>query len=641
LADAHEVPLSPAPVVILPNIKIVGEDEPPFPRKEPEETFVFDPTKIYQQFAGTPAPLPPAPEPPSTVTTLSPSQASNAPIPVVGGEGPAPGSAQASPDKKPALHNNRHNNDRRSQHPHNNHGKFQQPQPHSHNNKQRPPSQHQPQPHQQQYQQGQGKRDKFRNKNDKPQQRQQGRQWGNVTLGESVDERDLSLGNAYDYEALNQAGALSGLIAAANLPGEPFSFAEAYALPVNDLVAMGKALGLRWARVPPRRALVAELLSAAHAAQRPIHVKGTLEILEDGNGLLVYLFDNYRIRELSTFVPKALVMRHGLQRGHEIEGLALPPRENETVPILVRVDKIMGEDPETVASWTPFGELTPYYPTQRIFLEAENVAGGNNLSMRCVDLLCPIGLGQRGLIVAPPRTGKTILLQGIANAIVQNTPQVHLIILLVDERPEEVTDFRRQVREAEIVSSTFDESAESHVHAAEMVIERARRMVEAGRHVVILLDSITRLARAYNTMMPSTGKILSGGVESNALSKPKRFFGSARNIEGGGSLTILGTALIETGSKMDEVIFEEFKGTGNMELDLDRELSNKRIFPAISFERSGTRKEELLYHPDELQKVYSLRRAMKGVPSVEAMEQLIQRIKKTKTNVEFLLTLGR
>jgi transcription termination factor Rho len=301
----------------------------------------------------------------------------------------------------------------------------------------------------------------------------------------------------------------------------------------------------------------------------------------------------------------------------------------------------MGEDPQTVASWPPFTELTPYYPTRRMLLETDNSATWDNLSMRCVDLLCPVGLGQRGLIVAPPRTGKTILLQGMANAILQNTPGVHLIILLVDERPEEVTDFRRQVKNAEIVSSTFDESAESHVHAAEIVIERARRMVEGGRHVVILLDSITRLARAYNTLMPSTGKILSGGVESNALSKPKRFFGSARNIEGGGSLTILGTALVDTGSKMDEVIFEEFKGTGNMELDLDRDLSNKRIFPAISFERSGTRKEELLYHPDEMQKIYSLRRAMKGVPSVEAMEQLIQRIKKTKTNVEFLLTLAR
>ena len=255
-------------------------------------------------------------------------------------------------------------------------------------------------------------------------------------------------------------------------------------------------------------------------------------------------------------------------------------------------------------------------------------------------LLTRSRFGQRGLIVAPPRTGKTVLLQGMANAIQTNYPDAHLIILLIDERPEEVTDFRRQVK-GEVISSTFDESAESHVHAAEMVIEKARRMVEIGKDVVILLDSITRLARAYNTTMPSSGKILSGGVEANALQKPKRFFGSARNIEDGGSLTIIATALVETGSKMDEVIFEEFKGTGNMELHLDRGLSDKRIFPALSMDKSGTRKEELLYHPDEMEKIYSLRRAMKGLPSTDAMEMLIQRIKKTKTNAEFLMSVAR
>ncbi|MDR1816774.1 MAG: transcription termination factor Rho [Puniceicoccales bacterium] len=468
-----------------------------------------------------------------------------------------------------------------------------------------------------------------------------GRQWGNITLGESVDERAPRLGDAFDYETLNVPGVIDSLAAAADFPGaEPFDFADAQAKNVNDLVAFGRSLGLGWKRLPRRPALLSDILAAVHAAGRPIHIRGTLEILENGNGLLVYLADNYRVKELSAFVPRALVTRLGLQRGHEVRALALPAREGETAPVVARVLDVMGEQPAVVGSWTPFTELTPYYPTKRIFLETSADVPWHNLSMRCIDLLCPIGFGQRGLIVAPPRTGKTILLQGIANAINRNNPEAHLIILLVDERPEEVTDFKRMVKSAEIVSSTFDESAESHVHAAEMVIERARRMVEAGRHVVILLDSITRLARAYNTMMPSTGKILSGGVESNALSKPKRFFGSARNIEGGGSLTILGTALVETGSKMDEVIFEEFKGTGNMELDLDRDLSNKRIFPAISFERSGTRKEELLYHPDELQKVYALRRAMKGVPSVDAMEQLIHRIKKTANNIEFLMTLG-
>jgi transcription termination factor Rho len=261
--------------------------------------------------------------------------------------------------------------------------------------------------------------------------------------------------------------------------------------------------------------------------------------------------------------------------------------------------------------------------------------------MRVIDLLSPIGFGQRGLIVAPPRTGKTMLLQGIANAIIANQPDAKLIVLLIDERPEEVTDFVRQVRGAEVVSSTFDESADSHIHAAEIVIENARRWVEAGIHVVILLDSITRLARAYNTEQPNSGKILSGGVEANAFQFPKRFFGSARNIEGGGSLTIIATALVETGSRMDDVIFEEFKGTGNMELHLDRSIADKRIFPAINLERSGTRKEELLYHPEELAKIYNLRRAFQGVPSVEAMEMLIARLRKCPTNVEFLMNINR
>jgi transcription termination factor Rho len=304
------------------------------------------------------------------------------------------------------------------------------------------------------------------------------------------------------------------------------------------------------------------------------------------------------------------------------------------------VNEVMGRAPESLSEIVPFTEGVPYYPLERILMESDTESKSDNLSMRVVDCLTPVGFGQRGLIVAPPRTGKTVLMQGMANSIQRNYPDAHLIILLIDERPEEVTDFRRQVT-GEVISSTFDETAESHVHAAEMVIEKARRMVEVGKDVVILLDSITRLARAYNTTMPSSGKILSGGVEANALQKPKRFFGSARNIEGGGSLTIIATALVETGSKMDEVIFEEFKGTGNMELHLDRGLSDKRIFPALSMDKSGTRKEELLYHPDEMLKIYSLRRAMKGLPSTDAMEMLIQRIKKTKTNAEFLISVSR
>jgi transcription termination factor Rho len=280
----------------------------------------------------------------------------------------------------------------------------------------------------------------------------------------------------------------------------------------------------------------------------------------------------------------------------------------------------------------------PYYPLKRILLEAPDVQ--KDVSMRAVDILTPIGFGQRGLIVAPPRTGKTILLQNIANSISENSPDAKLILLLVDERPEEVTDFRRHTK-GEVVSSTFDESPESHIHCAEMVGEKARRLVEQGEHVVILLDSITRLARAYNALASNQGKIMSGGLEATALQKPKRFFGAARNIEGAGSLTIIGTALVDTGSRMDEIIFEEFKGTGNMELHLDRGLVERRVFPAINIDRSGTRKEELIYHPEELQRIFGLRRAMQGLGPIESMEMLIQRLKKTKSNAEFLLTLSR
>ncbi|KAF0095110.1 MAG: transcription termination factor Rho [Puniceicoccaceae bacterium 5H] len=314
--------------------------------------------------------------------------------------------------------------------------------------------------------------------------------------------------------------------------------------------------------------------------------------------------------------------------------------DEESCPYVLEITSVMGHPAEEGRQLTPFEDLIPYYPTERIILENEEAKKWDNFSLRIVDLLTPIGLGQRGLIVAPPRTGKTVLQQGIANSILKNMPKAHLIVLLIDERPEEVTDFRRQIKSGEVIASTFDEMPENHVHCAEMVIEKARRMVEDGQDVIILLDSITRLARAYNALAANSGKILSGGVEATALQKPKRFFGSARNIEGGGSLTIIGTALVETGSRMDEVIFEEFKGTGNMELHLDRQLSDKRVFPAIDMNKSGTRKEELLYHPDEMAKVHSLRRAMKGVPGTDAMEMLIGRIKKTQTNIQFLMGIN-
>lgn len=522
----------------------------------------------------------------------------------------------------------------------------------------------------------QGKFEKFNgDKNFAPR-----RNWGELANTDSAEDSSLSLGSAFDYNLLENEAYLDELSqlarhiakrpepantedssptetatptaenATENAPATPtllpdtpeavIDFNEIYESSMSALIATAKSFDIPVFRNPVRRPLVKKILRQAFAERRPIHIAGTLEMLADGNGLLLYGCDSYRVRELSAFVPAALIKKFGLQRGHDLEAIAFPPMKGETAPIVVHIESIMGVDPETVKDTTPFTELTPYYPTERIVLESTDPAAANNLSMRCVDLLCPIGLGQRGLIVAPPRTGKTVLLQTIANSIAQNKPNAHLIILLVDERPEEVTDFKRKTTRGEVISSTFDETPENHVHVAEMVIERARRMVELGKDVVILLDSITRLARAYNTLMPNGGKILSGGVEAGALSKPKRFFGSARNIENGGSLTILGTALIDTGSKMDEVIFEEFKGTGNMELDLDRDLANKRIYPAINFERSGTRKEELLYHPQEMQCVYSMRRAMKGVPSIEAMEMLISRMKKTKTNAEFLITLA-
>lgn len=423
---------------------------------------------------------------------------------------------------------------------------------------------------------------------------------------------------------------------------EVLELGEIYTLDLQELSRRAHEAGVAGQGGLNRRRLLREWVKLAGEQGKGIRDQGLLEVTEEGHGFLVYSHKNYRLSEESTLVPELLIRKYALQTGHFLQGWITPPSETSTCGFLFELETVNDQAPEAVAELTPFEELTPYYPTSRILLEmSECPPPWDSIAKRTIDLLTPIGLGQRGLIVAPPRTGKTVLLQNIAHSIRKNQPNAHLIILLVDERPEEVTDFRRQVQGAEIISSTFDENAESHVHAAEMVIEKSRRMVEFGKHVIILLDSITRLARAYNTVMPSSGKILSGGVEANALQRPKRFFGSARNIEGGGSLTILGTALVETGSRMDEVIFEEFKGTGNMELQLDRALADKRIFPAISFERSGTRKEELLYHPEEMAKIYSLRRAMKGVPSNEAMEMLIQRVKKTKTNAEFLMTINR
>lgn len=489
---------------------------------------------------------------------------------------------------------------------------------------------------------GKKQKHKQKNKKFKPHQKGPRREWsGPPPMGVERDTADFDQGELPFWEATESFEKLEEVATQTPQSGEPLALESLYDLALPALIQTARDWECTVPAVPLRRELIKSILNKAVERERPVHALGVLEIFEEGDGVLVYSVDNYRVKPLSTYVPAILVEHYGLKRGHVINALIQPPRENETCPCALRILTVMDEAPEVVASVIPFTELTPYYPLERMLLETSADSKWDNISMRVVDLLTPVGLGQRGLIVAPPRTGKTVLLQGIANAVVVNAPHAHLIVLLVDERPEEVTDFRRQVKKGEVISSTFDESAESHIHAAEMVIEKARRMVECGRHVIILLDSITRLARAYNTVMPNSGKILSGGVEASALQKPKRFFGSARNIEGGGSLTILGTALVETGSRMDEVIFEEFKGTGNMELHLDRALIDKRIFPAISMDRSGTRREELLYHPDEMNKIYSLRRAMKGIPSVEAMEMLIQRVKKTKTNAEFLVTLNR
>src|ERR1700736_4040301 len=366
--------------------------------------------------------------------------------------------------------------------------------------------------------------------------------------------------------------------------------------------------------------------------------EGTLEVLPDGFGFLRSPDYNYLPCPDDIYISPSQIRRFGLRTGAVVAGQIRPPKENERYFALLRVEAINYNDPEILTQKVVFDDLTPLHPDERLILETDP----QEINMRVMDMVTPIGKGQRGLIVAPPRTGKTILLQKIANSVLRNHPECYVIVLLIDERPEEVTEMERSVKgkHAEVVSSTFDEPASRHVQVSEMVIEKAKRLVEFGTDVVILLDSITRLARAYNTEVPHSGKILSGGVDANALHKPKRFFGAARNIEEGGSLTILATALIDTGIRMDEVIFEEFKGTGNMELHLDRRLVDKRVWPAVDVNRSGTRKEENLMHPDELDRVRALRRVLADMHPVEAMELLVNRMRKTKSNAEFLLSMN-
>jgi transcription termination factor Rho len=363
--------------------------------------------------------------------------------------------------------------------------------------------------------------------------------------------------------------------------------------------------------------------------------EGALEIMQDGYGFLRSSDYNYLASPDDIYVSPSQIKLFGLKTGDTVKGLIRPPKEGEKYFALLKVESVNGKTTEEIRDRVAFEYLTPLFPEEKLKLSTTP----DNFSTRILDLFAPIGKGQRGMIVAQPKTGKTVLLKAIANAIAQNHPEVYLIVLLIDERPEEVTDMARSVR-AEVVASTFDEQAERHVKVSSIVLEKAKRMVECGHDVVILLDSITRLARAYNTVVPSSGKILSGGVDANALHKPKRFFGAARNVEGGGSLTIIATALIDTGSKMDEVIFEEFKGTGNMELQLDRKLANKRVYPAIDVPASGTRREDLLMREDELQRVWILRKFMSDMNSSEAMEFLLSKMKGTRNNEEFLLSMN-
>jgi len=404
--------------------------------------------------------------------------------------------------------------------------------------------------------------------------------------------------------------------------------------PMQELAEMGKALGIEGIGALEKSTLIFEILRANAEKSGRLYGSGYLEVLADGFGFLRSPSYSYLPCPEDIYLSPSQIKRFSLKTGDFVAGQIRTPREKERFFAMLKVESINHDNPERRKSIIPFTSLEPYFPTSRLVLERDPA----DYSTRVVDLVSPIGKGQRGLIVAPPRTGKTVLLQKIAKSIRANNPEVTLIILLIDERPEEVTDMKRSI-DCEVVSSTFDEPPERHAQVAEMVVEKAKRMVEYGGDVVILLDSITRLARAYNTLQPHSGKILTGGVDAAALHKPKRFFGAARNIENHGSLTIIATALIETGSRMDDVIFEEFKGTGNMELVLDRNLSDRRIYPAINVEKSGTRKEELLLHPDELSKVWILRKAINGVPPAEAMELLLGRLKKVKTNIEFLIKL--
>jgi transcription termination factor Rho len=442
-----------------------------------------------------------------------------------------------------------------------------------------------------------------------------------------------------DEQLEREAEELERIVAASGgkMADDGLTISDFQKMDLKEIIAIADKEGLEEFHQLPKQDLIFKILKARAAKQGIMFGEGTLQIMSDGFGFLRSPELSYLPGPDDIYVSPSQIRRFGLRRGMTVRGAIRPPKESERYFALLKVAKVNGKEADVVHDLVNFEDLVPMHPDKRLLLETDP----KSIEMRIVDLVAPIGMGQRALIVAPPRTGKTVLMQKMTQAITQNYSDVNMIVLLVDERPEEVTDFKRNVgKDVEVVASTFDEQSNRHVAVAEMVIEKAKRMVEFGQDVVILLDSITRLARAYNSEIPHSGKIMSGGLDSNALQRPKKFFGAARAIEGGGSLTIIGTALVDTGSKMDEVIFEEFKGTGNSELHLDRRLVEKRIYPAIDVAASGTRREELLMDPKELELVYRLRKVLADMNVVEAMELLKTRLGKHKTNAEFLISMA-
>ena len=484
------------------------------------------------------------------------------------------------------------------------------------------------------------------NSNDGGRRRKRKKRRGSSSGGGGGGGRPKSSSSAYpshvlpsDEQLEREAEELERVVAASGgkIEDDGLTISDFQRMDLKEIFAIADKEGLEEFHQLPKQDLIFKILKARAAKQGIMFGEGTLQVMSDGFGFLRSPELSYLPGPDDIYVSPSQIRRFGLRRGMTVRGAIRPPKESERYFALLKVEKINGKEPSVVHDLVNFEDLVPMHPEKRLLLETTP----ESIEMRIVDLVAPIGMGQRALIVAPPRTGKTVLMQKMTQAITQNYADVNMIVLLVDERPEEVTDFKRNVgKGVEVVASTFDEQSNRHVAVAEMVIEKAKRMVEFGQDVVILLDSITRLARAYNSEIPHSGKIMSGGLDSNALQRPKKFFGAARAIEGGGSLTIIGTALVDTGSKMDEVIFEEFKGTGNSELHLDRRLVEKRIYPAIDVAASGTRREELLMDPKELELVYRLRKVLADMNVVEAMELLKSRLGKHKTNAEFLISMA-